>query len=137
MVPSPQPIFDRFEEKHNLKRGSLVATIKTKGDDGAFAKMEKGALTVEGFVEPFTQDYKEVTGVEISTELVHEFVRQLADFTELTPNPAVLEMFKRLQAQGIKVAILTNNFVYDNGCTVFPKKHFENVDVVSGCGECS
>ena len=134
VVPSPQPIFDRFEDEHHLKRGSLVATIKTKGDDGAFAKMEKGVLTVEGFVEPFTRDYEEVTGVAISKELVQEFIKQLADFTKLTPNQAVLNMFQRLQSQGIKVAILTNNFVYDNGHTVFPKRHFENVDVVSGCG---
>ena len=70
MVPSPQPIFDRFEEQHNLKIGSLIQTIKADGDDGAFARMKCGELTIEGITEPFTVNYKRVTGVEISTELV-------------------------------------------------------------------
>ena len=131
VVPSPQPIFDRFEEQHNLKIGSLIQTIKAAGDDGAFARMERGELTVEGVTEPFTADYKRVTGVEISTELVKKFMGQLSDFTKLTPNPGVVEVFEKLRSKGIKVAILTNNFCFDSGRRVFPQKQLNNVDVVS------
>ena len=131
VVPTPQPIFDRFEEKHNLKHGSIIKTIKATDQDGAFAKMERGELTVEAFAEPFAAEYKKITGVEITTELVQEFMRQLSDFTKITPNSGVIEIIERLRSEGIKVAILTNNFIFDNGQTVFPRQQLKNVDVVS------
>lgn len=131
MVPSPQPIFDRFEEKHGLKKGSLVATIKSTGNGGSFAKMERGEYSVEEFCQPFRAEYLSHAGCQLSSEQVEEFVHQLSDFTKLTPHPRVLDMFQRLRSEGIKVAILTNNFRRDSGRKVFPEQQLENVDVVS------
>ena len=131
VVPSPQPIFDRFEEKHSLKVGSIIRAIKAAGEDGAFARLERGELTVEAFAEPFSADYERVIGVAMSVELVREFMKQLVDFTKMTPNLGVMEIIKRLRSEGVKVAILTNNFVFDNGRTVFPQQQLGNVDVVS------
>ena len=133
VVPSPQPIFDRFEEQHGLKHGSLVHTIKSTGESGAFAKLERGDLTAEGVAEPFAADYKRVMGMEISVELVQTFMRQLSDFTKLTPHVEVIRVMERLRSKGIKVAILTNNFLFDSGQRVFPQQKLENVDVVSTC----
>ena len=130
-MPSPQAIFDRFEEKHGLKEGALVDTIKATGNGGSFAKMERGELTVEQFCEPFRNEYLLYTGHNLSMEQVQEFIQQLSDFTKLTPHHEVLEMFRHLKSLGIKVAVLTNNFRHDNGRTVFPHQTLENVDVVS------
>lgn len=130
IVPSPQGIFDQFEEKHGLKKGSLVATIKATGNGGSFAKMERGELSIEQFCEPFVSEYLSHTGHKLSLEQAQEFVGQLSDFSKVTPHSEVVEMFGRLKSQGIKVAVLTNNFRWDNGCTVFPQKRPENVDVV-------
>lgn len=131
VVPSPQAIFDNFEESHDLERGSLVATIKSRGNGGAFAKMERGEYSIEEFCQPFREEYLSHTGRDLSMDQVREFVRALSDFTKLTPHSCVLEMFRRLRSEGIKVAILTNNFRSDSGRTVFPEKELENVDVVS------
>ena len=130
MVPSPQPIFDRFEEQHGLKHGSLIHTIKSAGENGAFSKLERGELTAEGVAEPFAADYRRVMGLDISVELVQTFMCQLADFTKLTPHAEVIQVIKRLKSKGIKVAILTNNFLFDSGQRVFPQQKLENVDVV-------
>ena len=131
VVPSPQGIFDRFEEKYGLEKGSLVATIKATGNGGAFAKMERGEYSVKEFCQPFREEYISYAKQELTLEQVDEFVQQLSDFTKLTPNPSVLEMFRTLKSRGIKVAILTNNFRRDCGRTVFPERRLENVDVVS------
>ena len=130
IVPSPQVIFDRFEEKHGLEAGSLVSTIKGTGNGGAFAKLERGEYTVEQFCEPFRSEYLSHTRQELSKEQAWEFIQQLSDFTKLTPNPSVLSMFQKLKSQDIKVAILTNNFRWDSGRSVFPREKL-NVDVVS------
>lgn len=130
MVPSPQAIFDRFEEQHDLERGSLVATIKATGNGGAFAKLERGEYSVEQFCRPFRSEYLSHIKRELTEEHVWEFIQQLSDFTKLTPHPCVVDMFQRLKSRGIKVAILTNNFRWDDGRSVFPEEKL-NVDVVS------
>ena len=129
-MPSPQPIFDRFEEQHGLKHGSLVHTIKTTGEHGAFAKLERGELTAEGVAEPFSADYERVMGTKLSVDLARQFIRQLSDFTKLKLNAEVMKTMEKLKSKGIKVAILTNNFLFDDGRRVFPKQQLENVDVV-------
>lgn len=131
VVPSPQGIFDRFEEEHGLQSGSLVATIKATGNGGAFAKMERGEYSVEQFCEPFRSEYLTHTARELSGEQCWEFIQQLSDFTKLTPHPCVVDMFQKLKVQGVKVAILTNNFRREDGRSVFPEKKLENVDIVS------
>lgn len=130
VVPSPQPIFDRFEEKHGLTKGSLVKTIKVKGDRGAFGKLERGEISIENFPEPFRNDYKEITSVELTLEQMQEFIKSLSDFTKLSPDSAIIECIQWLKNKGVKVAILTNNFRWDNGDTVFPKESIKGVDVV-------
>lgn len=130
VVPSPQAIFDRFEEKHGLESGSLVATIKATGNGGAFAKMERGEYSTGQFCEPFRSEYLTHAKQELSGEQCREFIEQLSDFTKLTPYPAVMDMFQRLKSQDVKVAILTNNFRQDDGRSVFPEKTLKNVDLV-------
>lgn len=134
VVPSPQAIFDRFEEKHGLEPGSLVATIKATGNGGAFAKMERGEYSVEQFCEPFRTEYLSHTKRELTAEQCWEFIQQLSDFTKLTPHSGVMDMFQKLKSQGVKVAILTNNFRWDNGCSVFPEQTLKDVDVVRVTG---
>ncbi len=132
MLPSPQGIFDEFEKKYGLRVGSLVETIKATGNGGAFAKMERGQLSVEQFSAPFRSEYLSQTGQELSLQQTHEFIQQLSDFTKCSPHPEVMEMFRSLKKKGIKVAILTNNFRRDDGSTVFPREKLRNVDLVSG-----
>ena len=132
VVPSPQPIFDKFEQKHNLEPGSLVKTIKVKGEHGAFSKLERGQLAIEEFCEPFRKEYAEVTGVELTLEQSREFIGCLSDFTKLNPHPDIVESIKWLKSRGVKVAILTNNFRWLNGETVFPRESLAGVDEVAG-----
>ena len=134
VVPSPQVIFDRFEEKWNLTTGSLVKTIKATGNGGSFARMEMGEYSVEEFCEPFSHEYRSFTGHQLTIDQVQEFAYELSNFTNLTPHQEVVAMFRRLKERGIMVAILTNNFRCKDGRAVFPNEELENVDVVRTTG---
>ena len=128
VAPSPYPIFLKFEQVHGLKEGSVLNAIKQSGDNGAFAKMERGELTVEEFCEPFAREYSAFSGTELRPEQVLDFIKELAgSFGVVEETVAVIE---KLQGLGIKTAILTNNFRRDDGSTVLPEKDV-NVDVVS------
>lgn len=127
LAPSPFPIFDLFEEKHGLRKGSLTDTIKNMGDGGVFARMERGEVSVEQFPELFAVEYSTHIGVEITTEQVALFMQELTGKFQL--NAEVLPTLEKLKKQGIKTAVLTNNFRYNDGKTVYPDEP-PNVDVV-------
>ena len=137
VLPSPQGIFDKFEEKWSLPAGSLVDTIKATGNGGSFAKMERGEYSVEDFCEPFRNEYEAFTGgsCKMTLEQVKEFARTLCDFTKVDPHQEVLDIFSWLKERGIGVAILTNNFRHDCGKTVFPEE-LQKVDVVGIISVC-
>lgn len=130
VVPSPLPIFQNFEAKYGLKANSIVDTIKLSGNEGAFAKLERGEIPIERFSEPFARDYLAHAGVEIPPEQFAEFMHELADIAKLKPVNEVIAMIEELRRRGIKTAILTNNFRHEDGRRVFPKQQL-NVDVVS------
>lgn len=128
VAPSPLPIFEQFERKYGLSPGSLVDTIKCTGDEGAFARMERGEVTTEEFCEPFAREYLAHMGKEVTAEQIAEFMRDLAGGFHMNPEAAVA--IKMLKKNGIKTAILTNNFRRNDGSTVLPQEDL-NVDLVS------
>ena len=128
VAPSPLPIFEQFERKYGLSPGSVVDTIKSTGEEGVFAKMERGEVTTEEFCEPFAKEYTAHTGKEVTAEQIAEFMRDLAGGFHM--NPEAAEAIKMLKRNGIKTAILTNNFRRNDGSTVLPQENL-NVDIVS------
>ena len=128
VVPSPLPIFSRFEERHGLTQGSVVKTITQTGADGSFAGLERGELTVEQFSEPFSREFRSIFGIETPSGIFKELLEDLN--LNITAVSEVLEMISDLRKNGVKTALLTNNFRYDDGRTLFPNEEL-GVDVVS------
>lgn len=129
VVPSPYPVFSQFEKKHGLRQGSVVKTIKKAGDDGAFAKLERGELTVGEFSKPFSLEYYTIIGSEPPSDIFKELLESMRVGRQVSVRSVVQEVITKLQKHGVKTAILTNNFRYDDGHTLFPKDDLE-VDVV-------
>ena len=129
VVPSPLPLFAQFEEEHSLRPGSVVHTIKETGETGSFAKLERGELTVEEFSGPFSEEYQTIFGRATRPEIFRELLESFREGRQVTARSAVVGVIERLTSHGIKTAILTNNFRYDDGYVLFPKGHL-TVDVV-------
>lgn len=131
VIPSPFPLIERFERNHRLPIGSINATIKHYGQDGAFKKLERGEITLEGFCVPFSTEYSEFNSIVLSPEQVWGLARGLGGLdVTLKPFKEVVDLMSRLKKAGIKVAIITNNFKFDDGKTVLPTEKLEDVDVV-------
>lgn len=129
VVPSPFPVFTGFEEQHGLHPGSVVKTIKETGADGAFAKLERGELTVGQFSKPFSEEYLSVTGTEVQPDIFTNLLESMRVGKQVTAHTVILEVIAKLKKHGIKTAVLTNNFRYDDGQTLLPKDKL-NVNVV-------
>ena len=127
ITASPLPIFARFEEKHGLSQGSVVETIQLTGSSGAFAKLERGEYTVEQFSEPFARDFHSIFGIETVPGIFQELIENLHN--DLRAQTVVLDVIGKLKERGIKTAIVTNNFRFNDGSTMIPKENL-GVDLV-------
>ena len=130
VVPSPFRVFTQFEKQHGLPLGSVVDTVKATGDSGSFARLERGELTVGEFGKPFSVEYRSIIGAETSPEIFKELLESFRSGEQVTARSTILEVIGTLQKHGVKTAILTNNFRYDDGHTLVPKQEL-NVDVVN------
>ena len=123
VVPSPLPVFARFEERHGLRHGSVIETIKRTGASGAFAKLERGEYTVEQFSEPFSKEFLSLFGMETEPEIFGELIEDIHNEDEFRPHSVVLDVIAQLKERGVKTAILTNNFRFDDGRTQIGRAH--------------
>ncbi len=131
VIPSPIPLITQFEKTHDIALGSVNATIRHYGHEGSFARLERGELTLESFCEPFAREYTQLNGTTLGKEQVWVLAQSLAGVGEsgLVPFKEMREVMVKLRKDGIKTAILTNNFKFDNGDTVYPRQELE-VDLV-------
>lgn len=108
----------------------MNATIRHFGKSGAFARLERGELTLERFCSPFAKEYSEFHNVLLTGEQVWELAASLGGLdTQLLPYKEVVHLLRRLKSLGIKTALVTNNFKFDSGKTVMPTESLD-VDVV-------
>lgn len=72
---------------------------------GAFQRLERGEIDVEGFITPFERECKQagLDGVD-----PFHFIRLLSE--AIKPRPLMVDALDTLREAGLKTAILTNNF---------------------------
>ena len=122
-----------WEAKNNYKKGSVFSAIKYGGSTGAWAKLERGELTLEEFYKPFASEVSALLNDEkITAETVEEFMGNLMAGLKKTDED-MMEAIKSLKEQGLKLAVLTNNWKSDK----FGRLLFEELDmfdqVVESC----
>ena len=105
VMESPLAAIDRYERDHGLSAQAVNRAIRATGETGAWARLERGELTLETFLVPFEADCR-ACGVEISGE---RLMRYIADGS--APRPVMVEALRRLRARGLRVGALTNNWV--------------------------
>jgi len=109
ILPSPLKSSFDWEVNHGFAKGSFFSVVKAKGKDGAWAKLERGELTLQQFYKPFSQELTETLEKEVSEQQVEKFMKNLDNAISI-PNQDMLEAAKRIRKHGLKTAILTNNW---------------------------
>ncbi|XP_071848634.1 acyl-CoA dehydrogenase family member 10-like [Apostichopus japonicus] len=106
IIPKPFPVFDEFEKKLGVPSRTIRDVSIAKGPDSAFLKLERGELTAEEFEEEFSKECSEKLGYPVS------MVGLLAYFEEKTNSclPEMIDAIHCIRAEGIKTALLTNNW---------------------------
>jgi epoxide hydrolase-like predicted phosphatase len=108
VLDSPLDVFAAYERELGLPVHTLNQAIIGAGHAGAWARLERGELTMREFFGAF--DAELAAGqVRISAEAL---MAKIADNTQL--RPAMLTAIRTIRSAGLKVGALTNNWASDD-----------------------
>ena len=102
---SPLHAIARYERERGLPPNAINRVVVAAGEEGAWARLERGELTVQSFCAPFEADCR-ARGVTVDGRVLMERISEAS-----VPRPRMLEAIRRLRAAGLRVAALTNNWV--------------------------
>ena len=97
-----------WESRNSFQRGSIFAAVKSGGSDGAWARLERGELTLEQFYQPFAAEVTALAGGDkppVTQEVIKEFMDNLTKGLNQT-NPDLMDAVEKLKLAGLKVKIL-------------------------------
>ena len=104
VMESPLHAIARYERDHGLPAGAINRAVVAAGEQGAWARLERGELTVETFCAPFEADCR-AHGVTIDGARVMAYVAEAA-----VPRPRMVAAIERIRTRGVRVGALTNNW---------------------------
>lgn len=104
VMDSPLHAIARYEGARGLPANAINRAISASGEQGAWARLERGELTADTFRAPFEADCRahgvEVSGAEVMAAIAEAGVAR----------PVMLEAIRRLRARHYRVGALTNNW---------------------------
>ena len=109
VLGSPLEAFAAYELELGLPAQALNKAIVAAGSASAWARLERGELTMPQFFEAFDAELTAAVQVRISAETL---MTRIADYTQL--RPAMLAAIRTIRSAGLKVAALTNNWASDD-----------------------
>jgi len=104
---SPLHAIARYERERGLETNAINRVVVVAGEQGAWARLERGELTVQTFYAPFEDDCR-ARGITVDGR---QLMAKIAEAS--APRPRMLEAIRRIRARGLPVAALTNNWVTD------------------------
>lgn len=104
---SPLHAIARYERAHGIEADAINRVVVAAGEAGAWARLERGELTMQTFYAPFEADCR-ARGLTVDGR---ELMAKIAEAS--VPRPRMLEAIRRIRAGGLRVAALTNNWVAD------------------------
>lgn len=107
VLPSPLQVFRAYERRTGLPDRFISEVVLAGGDDGAFARLERGELTMQEFAEEFAAECARAGGTVDVLELFAEI------HAASEPIPEMLRAIERIRAAGLRAGALTNNWKAD------------------------
>jgi epoxide hydrolase-like predicted phosphatase len=105
VMDSPLHAIARYERDHALISGAINRVVVETGEAGAWSRLERGELTLQAFCAPFETDCR-AWGVEVSGERLMAYIAEAG-----VPRPRMLQAIRRIRANGLRAAALTNNWI--------------------------
>lgn len=108
VLGSPFGGFARLEGHLGLPEGTIADHILSAGEDGAFFRLERGDLATAEFPAAFAAETR-AAGTEIDGALVLDAIGE-----STRPRRRMLEAVEAIEARGLRVGVITNNWRADD-----------------------
>lgn len=119
VLGSPLHAIAGFEREHRLPEGAVNRRVADSGPQGAWARLERGELSLEDFYPVFETECA-------AAGFVLDAQAMFARMSEASlPRPAMLEAIGRIRARGLRVGALTNNWIAEREPTRSLEPHFD------------
>ncbi|KAM3937048.1 acyl-CoA dehydrogenase family member 10 [Leptodactylus fuscus] len=132
LLPSPYRLAEDWEIRNNVPNGTIMQAIQTGGDGGPWMKYMRGELSAPAFVQEFGNLCSNITGRPVS---VHSFLTDLTSKEMAKQLPEMTEAIQCIKAEGLKTAILSNNFFLHSGESFLPVDRSQFNVVIESCIE--
>jgi putative hydrolase of the HAD superfamily len=104
VMESPLAAIAHYERAQGLPPSAINRVVAASGESGAWARLERGELTVATFCPTFEADCR-AHGLTVDAAALMAAIAAAG-----RPRPAMLEAICRLRARGLRVGALTNNW---------------------------
>jgi putative hydrolase of the HAD superfamily len=117
VFPSPFEAFDAYDHGNGLTKGTLRALIRQSSEEGAWASLERGELTMDAFVVALETEAADA-GFALDARKMLALMN-----SAYGPRPEMMQAILRIREHGFKTAALTNNFGSERDASVPPELH--------------
>ena len=108
VFPSPFEAFDEYDHGNNLAKGTMRGLIRRSSEEGAWAALERGELTIDEFTVALEAE-ADTAGFRLDARRLMGFIG-----SALGPRPEMARAIERIRANGLRTAALTNNWTDDD-----------------------
>jgi putative hydrolase of the HAD superfamily len=111
VFPSPFEAFDAYDHGNGLATGTLRALIRRSSEEGAWAALERGEVTMDEFVIALETE-ADVDGFSLDARKLMALIG-----SSLGPRPDMVHAIHSIREHGLRTAALTNNWAGDDDRT--------------------
>jgi putative hydrolase of the HAD superfamily len=104
VFPSPFEAFDAYDHGNGLSKGTMRGLIRRSSEEGAWAALERGELTMDEFVTALEAE-ADAAGFRLDARKLMALIG-----SGLGPRPEMTRAIERIRAHGLRTGALTNNW---------------------------
>nr|XP_009675604.1 PREDICTED: acyl-CoA dehydrogenase family member 10 isoform X2 [Struthio camelus australis] len=132
LLPAPYKVAADWEVRNCIPAGTVQQAVLTGGENRPSLKYTRGELTTVEFLQEFGQQCFEIANVAVP---VDSFLLDLIRKEMIKQLPIMAEAVRCIRAEGLKTAVLSNNFCLLNGQSFLPLDRKQFDVIVESCRE--
>ncbi|XP_007900081.1 acyl-CoA dehydrogenase family member 10 [Callorhinchus milii] len=133
LIQSPYRLAAAWEQQHNLPAGCIWKAILGSGDKGdGWYRCMRGELTLKEFADLCS---KEIFTGSQTPDPIGAFLSEIASHLIEKPCPAMREAIMCIRAEGLRTAVLTNNFYLHKNQSFLPVEKSLFDVIIESCRE--
>ncbi|XP_075424290.1 acyl-CoA dehydrogenase family member 10 isoform X2 [Ascaphus truei] len=132
LLPSPYTMAEEWEVRNGIPAGTILRSIRSGGEMGPWLRYMRGELGAESFVEEFGKHCFNITGSPVP---VQSFLTDLTSGHMTKQLPDMTEAIQCVKSEGLKTAVLSNNFFLRSGDSFLPLDRSQFDVIIESCIE--